>query len=76
MQSGDRVDVVLDVFMVGDEYKVIMVGVFAPHEGAPAPAPGVWMGRNRVHTFLDRPLNVRAFGLEAPAAANPDQEAQ
>ncbi|MEW2250415.1 hypothetical protein AB0907_24110 [Streptomyces sp. NPDC006975] len=59
--SGDRVDVVLDVYEDGDTYRVRMVGVFQPHQPKPPILPGVI--RNDVQTFLDVKTDVRAFSL-------------
>ena len=63
IQPGDRVDVVLDVYADGDEYRVVMVGVFEPdqHKGIPPLEPGA--SRNLVQTFLGMRHNFGAFRM-------------
>lgn len=62
--SGDRVDVVLDVYAEDDAYRVRMVGVFRP--GQPVPPVPTGATRNVVQTFLDVKTDVRAFALGCP----------
>jgi hypothetical protein len=59
--SGDRVDVVLDVYAEDDAYRVRMVGVF--RAGQPVPPTPTGATRNVVQTFLDVKTDVRAFAL-------------
>lgn len=56
----------LDVIDEGEQYRVVVVGVFLPGEKAPPPAAGVY--RNRVQTWLSVDHKVRAFALPAPVA--------
>ncbi|WND33977.1 hypothetical protein RI578_06570 [Streptomyces sp. BB1-1-1] len=61
IDSRDRVDVVLDVYVEEDAYRVRMVGVFQP--GQPVPPVPAGATRNTVQTFLDVKIDVRAFAL-------------
>lgn len=66
IQSRDRVDVVLDVYLEDDTYRVRMVGVFQPDQPKPPIPPGA--ARNIVQTFLDVKTDVRAFALGREAS--------
>jgi hypothetical protein len=61
IQPGDRINVVLDVFVEDDAYKVVMSGVLRP--GQPVPPLPVGATRNIVQTRLDVPHGVRAFAI-------------
>ncbi|MGW9031732.1 hypothetical protein ACWGQ5_48575 [Streptomyces sp. NPDC055722] len=61
IHPGDRIDVVLDVFVEDDAYKVVMSGVLRP--GQPVPLLPVGATRNIVRTWLEVPHNVRAFAI-------------
>ncbi|MGW1498945.1 hypothetical protein ACWCQW_10295 [Streptomyces mirabilis] len=61
MNRGDRLDVVLDVFVEDDAYRVVMAGVYRPGEPVPPVPHGAT--RNIVQTWLEVPHTVRAFAL-------------
>jgi hypothetical protein len=62
IQSGDRIDVVLDVFVEDDAYKVVISGVLRP--GQPVPSLPVGATRNIVQTWLDVRHSVSAFAIQ------------
>ncbi|MGW0578317.1 hypothetical protein ACWD25_20630 [Streptomyces sp. NPDC002920] len=61
INTGDRVDVVLDVYTEADAYRIRVVGVYQDGQPTPPTPPGA--ARNIVQTFLDQTMDVRAFGL-------------
>ena len=61
VQPGDRLDVVLDVYVEEDSYRVVLVGVFRP--GHLMPAVSDEATRNVVQTWLEQPHHARAFQL-------------
>lgn len=61
MNRGDRLDVVLDVFVEDDAYRVVMAGVYRPWQPVPPVPDGAT--RNIVQTWLEVPHTVRAFAL-------------
>ncbi|MEU6324647.1 hypothetical protein [Streptomyces sp. NPDC047009] len=62
IRPGDRIDVVLDVVVEDDAYKVVMSGVLRP--GQPVPPLPVGATRNIVQTWLDVPHSVHAFAIQ------------
>ena len=64
IRSGDRLDVVLDVYTEPDSYRVVLVGVFQHDCLSLAPIPGPGAIRNVVQSWLDMPHHARAFQLE------------
>lgn len=63
MQTGDRVDVVLDVFTEDNDYRVVMVGVFTPEDHAKIPTRDPRAARNVVQTWLGTPHSFGAFRM-------------
>jgi hypothetical protein len=59
--SGDRLDVVLDVYVEEGAYRVVLVGVYRPDRSKPAPQPGAT--RNVVQSWLERDHHARVFQL-------------
>lgn len=69
MNRGDRLDVVLDVFVEDDAYRVVMGGVYQP--GQPVPPVPDGATRNLVQTWLEVPHTVRAFALGRTTSDQP-----
>lgn len=67
-----RLDVVLDVLDEGDQYRVVMVGVYEPGARRPPPREGAY--RNVVQTWEGVDHHVRAFALPAPSHPGPVTE--
>lgn len=72
VNRGARVDVVLDLILVGDTWRVRMVGVLDPKQPSP-PLPDGPGYRNRVQAFFGVQVDVPTFGIpasHAPEAAD------
>ncbi|MFE2469737.1 hypothetical protein [Streptomyces mirabilis] len=73
MNRGDRLDVVLDVFVEDDAYRVVVGGVYRPWQPVPPVPHGAT--RNIVQSWLEVPHQVRAFGLGRAGGCPPSETA-